>query len=281
MDTKIPQTFWTDPDFENCQPDVLLAVIWLKTNDRLNLLGFSEVSPRHFEFQSRMPFATFGRACEALGKGLVRDGNRYWLRDFIREQIGSGAALMRNHMRKPLVRALSLIDSPSIHSEILLEYPELMESESLSHDEGAPKPQEKRGEEKRGEEQSKDALTEFRPRAGRSGASKPADHPEPMHSRMVAIGEIMRRRSDSVWNEAEKKSLLASGLVGLAEPDFTEQVHLMRALYRATIPETKEFQFRRRTTLPTLLNNWPSELDKARSWRLAAGGSGDGVTKIA
>jgi hypothetical protein len=283
MDTKLPATFWSDPDFDSCDAQVLLAVLWIKTNERLDLLGFAEISPRVFKFQSRLDFEAFDRACEALGKGLVRDGNRYWLRDFVREQIGDGPSLVRNNMRKPLVRALSLVPSPSIKAEILREYPEL--AEGLTP-EGAPKPQEQNREERNREEQSRTEQSQGGPgetarRTPKAGSTRPDQHPEPMRRRMVALAEVMRRRPDSVWSEAEKKALAATGLLDVPDEAFTEQVEAMALFYRAKVPAAKQTQFWRRSTLPILLNNWPSELDKARAWRRETGGEGDGVRMIA
>lgn len=307
MDTKLPPTFWTDPEFDKCAPDVLLAVLWIKTNDRLNLLGFAEVSPRVFEFQTRLGFDVFERACQALGKGLVRDGNRYWLRVFVREQIGCGLALMNNNMRKPLARALPLISSPEIRAAILEEYPELSDAnpkglgrasdvdealqrasrdgEALRRASGVPEAQEQRRAEQSREEQNRaeqrgGGVGEPKATPDPAAASRPADHPDAVAARMLALGEIMKRRADSVWSAAEKKALSAAGLLKLFPADFEEQVEVMKAFYRATIPDAKQHEFWRRSTLPILLNNWPSELDKARAWRRASGGEGDGVRKI-
>jgi hypothetical protein len=286
MDTKLPATFWTDPEFDKSDSDVLLAALWIKTNDRLDLLGFAEISPRAFTFQTRLPFKNFERACEALGKGLVREGNRYWLRGHVREQYGCGPSLVKNHMRKPLVRALELVGSPSIRAEIENEYPELVGSEIIPFNEGLsglPKPKnrtEQSREEKSSTEQHQGGPGETRPGSRRGPSTRPSEHPEPMRSRMIAVGEIKGRRADSVWSDPEKKALAAAGLLELEDADFNEQIEAMLAFYRATIPVAKEREFWKRTTLPTLLSSWPSELDKARAWRRTAGGEGDGVRKV-
>lgn len=97
---------------------------------------------------------------------------------------------------------------------------------------------------------------------------------------MLLVGEIMRRRPATPWNDAEKKALKAAGLIDLTHEDFKDQADAMRRFYWAKIPEAKARAFWRRTTLPILLNNWPSELDKARLWLRDADGIGDGVTKL-
>jgi len=296
MDTKLPPTFWTDPQFDECDTEILCAILWIKTNDRLNLLGFAEIGQRLFEFQTRMPFACFERACQALGKGLLRDGQSYWLRDFVREQIGSGEALAKNHMRKPLVRALATVGSPSILAAIRNEYPELLESD---FEKGLPSPcqgpeqsraEQSRVEQSRAETEGGQGETltlgensngsSRRSRATKSGSTRPADHAEPMRSRMIAVAAVMNRRPDSVWNEPEKKAFESAGLRELCDEDFTDQVEAMRRFYRAKIPPGKDRTFWKRSTLPILLNNWPSELDKARAWCRDASPEGDGVTVI-
>jgi len=292
MDTKLPATFWIDPKFDKCDVSELLAVLWIKTNPGLDLLGSADASARNFEFHARMPFEHFERACQALGKGIVRDGTRYWLRDFIREQFGAGESLARNHMRKPLARAWSMCGSPSLKEEIAKEYPEVCLAENGSpyqaHAKGQSRTEQNISEQSRTEQSRAEGVQgespqapSTRPRSVKSGSSRPADHPAPMGPRMVAVADIFRRRPESVWSEAEKKALSGAGLVELTQDDFDDQIAVMRAFYRATIPEARRFEFCRRTGLATLLNNWPGELDKARSWRRLSGGEGDGVTKVA
>jgi hypothetical protein len=312
MDTKLAPSFWSDPAFDSADSQVLLAVIWLNTNQSLDILGFAEISPRTFEFQTRMPFAVLERACQALGKGLVREGNSYWLRYFVRDQIGAGISLAKNHMRKPLMRALSVIRSADLRTAIQEEYPELKDDYALPtgracqglHDvvtglddslkpspratqgvsDGLQAPEQSRAEQNREEqsraEQSQGGVGDGKS-ARRAGSTRPDQHPEPMRARMLALGEVFRRRPDSVWSDAEKKALGQAGLLELDQEDFDDQLGAMRAFYRATVPPAKQQTFWRRTTLPILLNNWPSELDKARAWRRESGGEGDGVRKIA
>jgi hypothetical protein len=286
MDTKIPSSFWSDPAHDNLDAETLLAILWIKTNERLNLLGYAEISPRIFEFQTRKPFDVFTRACQALGKGLVSDGNHYWLRDFIGEQIGRGDSLVKNHMRKPLVRALALVPSPTVALAIKSEYPELIgESSEASSGRAYQAPEQSRAEQNREEqsraEQRDGGVGEGKPRkTTKSGSTRPSEHLDPERSRMIAVADVMRRRADSLWSEAEKKALAAAGLLEATQEDFDEQVAAMKGFYRASIPPAKKHDFWRRTTLPILLNNWPSELDKARAWQRDAGGEGDGLRKV-
>lgn len=98
---------------------------------------------------------------------------------------------------------------------------------------------------------------------------------------MVAVAEVVKRDPDSLWSDPEKKALAAAGLLAIDQPDFDNQVAAMKRFYLAVIPEAKQRQFWKRSTLPILLNNWPSELDKARLWAAERDGGSDGVRVVA
>lgn len=293
MDTKISCEFWSDPDIEATTAEVKLAALWLLTNLRINLCGYAEVTPERFAFETALPKEALARAYEALPKSFVRVGKGYWAKNFVRRQIGHGPALVRNNMSGPIVEALR--SGPGELVEIMLTvYPELSElygkvtKKALA--EGLPSPSQ--GErvgvgvgarERAGVEQGGAGGTvppKTRAKSAKAGSTRPADHPEPMRSRLVAVAAVMNRRPDSVWNDAEKKAFGAAGLDTLDEVDFTEQVESMRRFYRAKISPAKERTFWKRSTLPILLNNWPSELDKARAWLRDASPEGDGVTVV-
>lgn len=125
MDTKISANFWNDEALGT--PELRLAALWLKTNAHVNLIGFGELSVRRFVFDTGLNAEALEQCCQALGKGLVREGKGYWLRDFIGEQFGRGASLARNNMRKPLVRAIESLGTPWVGDAVFEEYPELNE----------------------------------------------------------------------------------------------------------------------------------------------------------
>lgn len=72
---------------------------------------------------------------------------------------------------------------------------------------------------------------------------------------MVTIGKFFGRKADTLWTVAEAVALLE------VKPT-PEEVQILARYY--ALPLDKEHDFRRRD-LPTLLNNWQTEVDRARS----------------
>lgn len=139
MDTKISSKFWNDEALAT--PELKLAALWLKTNANLSLIGYGELHARRFVFDTGLAPELLDLVCNALGEAVIREGKGYWLRDFIAEQFGRGVSLSRNHMSKPLVRALQSLGFPWIEDAVLLEYPELIDiSDSLAQAKGSESP---------------------------------------------------------------------------------------------------------------------------------------------
>jgi hypothetical protein len=127
MDTKIKETFWKDPAIEKLvehgDRDAILSLLWLMTAE-VNHAGWVEVTPRRFTFQTSCEFEALQRACQALGKGIVTHPKGFWIRNFIRHQIGSGDALAANNMAAPVIKSFQTTP-PEIVTEVLNQYPEL------------------------------------------------------------------------------------------------------------------------------------------------------------
>lgn len=71
---------------------------------------------------------------------------------------------------------------------------------------------------------------------------------------MIRIGSWFGRRSDNLWTIAE------AGTLQRIHPS-PEDIEQMARYYEADIPADRDY---RRRDLPTLLNNWTGELDRAR-----------------
>lgn len=127
MDTKIKDAFWKDPAIEQLveagDRDAILSLLWLLTAE-VNHAGWVEVTPRRFLFQTSCSFEALQRACHALGKGIVSHPKGFWIRNFIRHQIGSGEALAANNMAAPVIKSFQTTP-PEIVAEVLAQYPEL------------------------------------------------------------------------------------------------------------------------------------------------------------
>lgn len=169
MDTKIKDAFWKDPAIEQLveagDRDAILSLLWLLTAE-VNHAGWVEVTPRRFLFQTSCSFEALQRACQALGKGIVSHPKGFWIRNFIRHQIGSGEDLAGNNMAGAVLKSFQMTP-PEIVAEVMIQYPELKDSksyakakkltETLSPSQGLAKGcqstrEEKSGEEKSGEE---------------------------------------------------------------------------------------------------------------------------------
>jgi hypothetical protein len=107
----------------------------------------------------------------------------------------------------------------------------------------------------------------------KSGSLNPAEQSEPIRSRMLAIGSLLRRMPSTRWSLEEFEAFKAAGLDTLSEQDFAAQAEPLRAYYGAAIPTERDF--RRRDVL-RVLRNWAGELDKAIAWTRD---NNDGLTR--
>ena len=73
---------------------------------------------------------------------------------------------------------------------------------------------------------------------------------------MFKIGELFRRNKSTLWTIGESEAL------SQIDPS-TKEVALLKGYYSAHFPKDKDY---RRRNMQTLLNNWTSELDRARAW---------------
>jgi len=131
MNTKIKDTFWDDEavgtlvDPEKPDHAALVSLLWLMTA-KVNAAGWVDFSMRTFAFHTGCNREALGRACEALGKGIVTHEKGFWLRNFIRHQIGTGKRLAANKIAGSVVHCFHHMPM-EIVKEVLLQYPELTE----------------------------------------------------------------------------------------------------------------------------------------------------------
>lgn len=148
MDTKIKSRFWTDPQVENLGSDSKLALLWLLTA-HITDCGYVECSQRRFEFETGSPWQALLDSVQALGESVVTTAKGFWVRNYIREQIGQGERLAKNNMAKSIRR--SLCEAPQeVQALVLDSYPEL---QALTKPYASPCASSgSTGEERRGEE---------------------------------------------------------------------------------------------------------------------------------
>jgi len=286
MDPKFSSEYWDDPRIIELDTAGKLAGAWLFTNARVNYAGYAEVSLKVFSFQTEAPKEALDRAIKALAGSCVKVGGGYWLRNYIRRQIGEGTGLVRNCMCAPLLRDLRAMPREAVEL-VLEEYPDLrfpFESEALSTPSGSPSqglPKHKRREEKsraeqRGAEQSVGGAGGRR--APAAGFTTPAEHPEALAARLIAVGRLKRRGDADAWSPAELEAFRAAGLDRLSDADFSGQLEPMRIYYGASIPRGKGLPpDRRRQEVKTLLEHLAGELDKARAY---ARENDDGLRRV-
>ena len=73
---------------------------------------------------------------------------------------------------------------------------------------------------------------------------------------MIRIGRFFGRRESTLWTVAETVALLS------IKPTEDEMADIEK-YYLALIPQEEDY---RRRDLDTLLNNWPKELDRAKTY---------------
>lgn len=277
MDPKVSPQFWTDRDVIELDSSAKLAAFWMITNSGVNLVGYAEVSPKVFRFETEADAEAMGRACDGLARNFVRTERGYWLRNFIRYQLGAGESLTRNKMCGPLLRDLRTVPEP-VRVLVLAQYPELVTSWDRFVNEASPplpaKPlaspahahgmDQSRAERSRAE-RSRAEQSGAQGGAGGSRAATPAELGEPLASRLISIGLLKARQASEVWSPAELASVRDARLDTISEEDFQAQMAPMRAYYFANIPRGTG-KDRRRRDLGTLLANWPGELDRAREY---------------
>lgn len=125
MDTKIKSSFWLDQKVESLDAIQKLALLWLFTA-HVNNAGWVECSQRRFEFETASPWQALLDATEALGKGVLRHAKGFWIRNYVRHQIGEGVKLAKNNMAMAIVSSLGSAPEEII-KEFSKEYPELSE----------------------------------------------------------------------------------------------------------------------------------------------------------
>lgn len=113
-----------------------------------------------------------------------------------------------------------------------------------------------------------------RPRSGKTGSVLPSEQSPQVGGRMLLVGALMRRQEGTAWTSREFEAFRAARLDDCDGLAFTDQIETLRPYYHSKIAREKDF---RRRDLQTLLNNWPSEIDRARAWNRERN---DGITKV-
>jgi len=127
MQTKIDPSFWDDERVgslaEKGDHEAILALLWLMTA-RVDIAGWVEFSPRLFTYHTSLTPEAIQRACHALGMGIVTHEKGFWLRHYIRYQLGTGESMAANRIAASIIKSFRHTP-PEIVSAVLSQYPEL------------------------------------------------------------------------------------------------------------------------------------------------------------
>lgn len=287
MDTKFSSHYWSHREVEAAAPEIKLAGAWMRTNDRMTLFGYAEVTPERFAFETGLPKEDLARAIQALPEWFTPLAKGYFVPGFIREQIGSGDALLNNNVCKGLVRALVALHDDEVFALVLRHYPELEQAlkvsdfrKPLATPPGGVREEKSREEKSRAEKSSVrdggvgEEAPPARNRRAKAAGAVPSEQSEPTCTRMLAVAALKGRQASTPWTPKEFEAFKACRLDTCSDADFEAQLAPMRIYYGAKI--SREMDYRRRELL-TLLNNWPGEIDKARAW---ARDHDDGIRKV-
>jgi len=257
MKTKISHEFWSDRDIENLDAHQKLAALWVLTNSRIKLFGYTEISKRRFEFETGSPWEALSSLCEALPKTFALLDGGVWVRNFIRHQFGTGFKLVKNNFCRALEEELRGCQGLPVFALVLSEYPELMPAFETLQAEGLAKGLPSPREEKSRTEQSREEKRTL----------DPAQTSDDILL-IRAKGLFTRRapqlplRLDSSQISAWKKNKAAVGAT------LEEEWELLAQAYGQTSGDAAKF---RRKDLAQLLNNWCAEITRAATWRKDAG----------
>jgi hypothetical protein len=233
----IDPAFWSDPDIEKQPAGVKLSALWLITNSQTSLLGVCGASVSRYTFETGLPSQALTRTLQALAKSLTKIGDVIFIRNYVRHQFGAGEQLQKNNFFKPLSSLFVSIKDDKLRAEILKEYPEFQKP-FVRASQGLAKPKEGKGKER---EERKSAEKESR---------------RPINPMALRIATIFGRQPETAWSEKEIKSFRNQAMT-------EEHVSLVERYYGS---ERKKRDNICRRDLQTLLNNWPGEVDRARTW---------------
>lgn len=149
MDSKIKASFWSDAAIESLDSRQKLALLWLFTSHISNC-GWATATKSRFEFETGLKWTVLERATAALGTALVRGKDGWWVRNFIRHQIGDREQLAKNNMRVAIRTSMAFAPA-EIVAEIMVEYPALSDkeeraSEGLQKGRGSTRAEQSRAE---------------------------------------------------------------------------------------------------------------------------------------
>jgi hypothetical protein len=124
MQTKIDPKLWDA--LQGSTKETKLAVLWMLTNRQLTPSGYCPAPVETFQHETKLSEEDLRRAYEFLREDVVKTAKGYWLKKFIRQQIGENRpALAKDKRARPVVTSIEETECPELKAAFLAEYPSL------------------------------------------------------------------------------------------------------------------------------------------------------------
>ena len=121
---KIDPKLWDS--FQNEDTNTKLAVLWMLTNRKLTSSGYSPAPLKTFQNDTELSEEDLRRAYAFFREDVVKTAKGYWLKNFVRYQIGANRpALARDKRSRPVVASIEETKCPELKAAFLAEYPSL------------------------------------------------------------------------------------------------------------------------------------------------------------
>lgn len=142
MDCKLKSSIWYDAGFLALSPAEKLAAIWAISTNQVDTAGVLRFSPMHFQLETGLDTDIWESMVEAFQGFIVPLNNRrnlYWIKNYMRFQIGSGRAFIANSISKTCISSIGKL--PAAAAEIIIQgFPEVLElARILSTKDSGPK----------------------------------------------------------------------------------------------------------------------------------------------
>ena len=266
MDSKVSGLFWGDSELEDAPYSIKLTALWLITNPRITLYGYTEVTEKRFMFETDLPVEALAATLEALPKSFLRASKGVWARNFIRYQFKDWERIERNHIGKAIANKLLASNDAELISLVLAEYPSL---QALCKPLPSPiHPLTK------GKEQSK---SKSREEQGSAEGALPTQgglaklEPQPSRTREAGEAQFLERVS-RIFGAKKNRGpsyLEQQALAGMREFPTEEELAVVEAFYR--VPQDDQGNPRRPESRESLIANWGKIVDRAETCRREKG----------
>ena len=287
MDTKISGRFWSDREIEDCDRTTKFIALWLLTNPRVMLCGFTEISVKRFSFETDCTEEDLRRAIEALPNTFLWIGKGVWAKQFIAYQFGDGETLEKNNIARSLVRELERDGDPALIEAVYSEYPVLKKVKKLALNKPSATPP--RGEREREGVEKEQATEQGSPEGENRATSQGSlqDTPQNFREKKTggAEGGDLQAAMKAVCKIAGRTRLhfsySAQEALGRYAPLPPEEVETVAWFYSLpdddNVPELRPGM--RKRDADKLAIDWPQEADRARNYAKKTGREKNGAKK--